>query len=224
VNKHMVNKWLLSLFLFPKGIRACVNKHMVNKWLLVAVGTALAGRPPHRSRRAALPHRAPALGTDAYQALRIQFSPCYRSVWRCVQNLVCRSGFPLAKPLPSTLSAARGCQPRLCSSLSSVLWACPTSRHRSSRPCSFRILRADRADRAWPTAGPPGFRARCFGACLGSATSPGPDTPRVGGVSGVAFRVRERRRHPDVGSFAAQYPARTFPCQRLPCGLATAQP
>ena len=34
----------------------------------VAVGTALAGGPPHRSRRAELPHRAPALGLNA-QAL-----------------------------------------------------------------------------------------------------------------------------------------------------------
>jgi hypothetical protein len=28
----------------------------------VAVGTAIAGRPPHRSRRAVLPHRAPTSG------------------------------------------------------------------------------------------------------------------------------------------------------------------
>ena len=31
----------------------------------VAVGTAVARRPPHRSRRAALPHRAPASGSGA---------------------------------------------------------------------------------------------------------------------------------------------------------------
>jgi len=31
---------------------------------LIAVGTALAGRPPHRSERAALPHSALALGSD----------------------------------------------------------------------------------------------------------------------------------------------------------------
>src|SRR5215831_8358190 len=35
----------------------------------VAVGTPVTRRPPHRSRRAALPHRAPASGRDA-QALR----------------------------------------------------------------------------------------------------------------------------------------------------------
>src|SRR4029450_9626136 len=37
--------------------------------LAVAVGTPVTQRPPHRSRRAALPHRAPASGRDA-QALR----------------------------------------------------------------------------------------------------------------------------------------------------------
>src|SRR5437870_10837723 len=37
--------------------------------LMVAVGTPVTQRPPHRSRRAALPHRAPASGRDA-QALR----------------------------------------------------------------------------------------------------------------------------------------------------------
>jgi hypothetical protein len=31
----------------------------------VAVGTAIARRPPHRSQRAALPHWAPTLGHDA---------------------------------------------------------------------------------------------------------------------------------------------------------------
>ena len=36
-----------------------------------AVGTALSGGPPHRSRRAELPHRAPAAGHDA-QALSVR--------------------------------------------------------------------------------------------------------------------------------------------------------
>src|SRR5439155_9706631 len=34
-------------------------------WTRVAVGIMVAHNPPHRSRRAALPHRAPALGSDA---------------------------------------------------------------------------------------------------------------------------------------------------------------
>ena len=40
-----------------------------NLW--VAVGTALAGGPPHRTRRAELPHRALALGNNAQALHRI---------------------------------------------------------------------------------------------------------------------------------------------------------
>jgi hypothetical protein len=72
------------------------------------------------------------------------------------------------------------------------------------------------------TAGSPGSRTRCFHACTGSLTARGPGAPRDGGASGVAFRLPIRRRHPEVATtravghpFAAQYPARTFPCQRF---------
>jgi hypothetical protein len=37
----------------------------------VAVGTALAGGPPHRSRRAELPHRAPASGSGCKAYVRV---------------------------------------------------------------------------------------------------------------------------------------------------------
>src|SRR5512147_2462891 len=37
----------------------------MNKVKSVAVGTVIARRPPHRSRRAELPHRAPTSGHDA---------------------------------------------------------------------------------------------------------------------------------------------------------------
>ena len=38
---------------------------------VVAVGTALSGRPPHRSQRAGLPHWAPTSGNDAQTLLGI---------------------------------------------------------------------------------------------------------------------------------------------------------
>ncbi len=38
---------------------------------VVAVGTALSGRPPHRSQRAGLPHWAPTSGSDAQTLLWI---------------------------------------------------------------------------------------------------------------------------------------------------------
>jgi hypothetical protein len=59
-----------------------------------------------------------------------------------------------------------------------------------------------------------------FRACAGSLTARGPDTPRDVGVPGVAFRFSLRRRRPGVCSFAAEYPARTFPCQRFVAALA----
>ena len=66
------------------------------------------------------------------------------------------------------------------------------------------------------TAGSPGSRTRCVRACTGSLTARGPGAPCAGGASDVAFRLPPRRRHPDVDmDFAAQYPARAFPCQRF---------
>jgi len=40
----------------------------------VAVGTPVTQRPPHRSRRAELPHRAPASGRDAQALVRMRMS------------------------------------------------------------------------------------------------------------------------------------------------------
>jgi hypothetical protein len=50
--------------------------------LTVAVGMSVTRHPPHRSRRAALPHRAPASGRDAQasaEAGRTPSSPCDRA-------------------------------------------------------------------------------------------------------------------------------------------------
>jgi hypothetical protein len=41
----------------------------------IAVGTALAGRPPHRSGRAELPHPAPASGHDATSHSGLAYPP-----------------------------------------------------------------------------------------------------------------------------------------------------
>jgi len=40
-------------------------------------------------------------------------------------------------------------------------------------------------------------------------------------VPGVAFRFSLRRRRPEVSSYAAEYPAHTFPCQRFDATLAS---
>ena len=66
--------------------------------------------PPHRSRRAELPLRAPASGFDAKALFLLPPvpSPAHYPgvVWHCVQPPFCMDGFPLANPLLSTFSAA----------------------------------------------------------------------------------------------------------------------
>src|SRR5438093_4707823 len=71
--------------------------------MLVAVGTPVPQRPPHRSRRAALPHRAPASGRDA---------PALRGIRRqdrgCGEPLLCEGvhAWP-CPPVALTASAQR---------------------------------------------------------------------------------------------------------------------
>ena len=194
----------------------------------VAVGTALSGRPPHRSQRAELPHWAPASGANAWRALDFP-APAGRigvALVTSESGAVSSTGYaaphspwPGRFPPPAPQAAATHSP---CSQASQVLSASPTSRRRSSPSCSHRIHGADLAVRARPTTGPPGFRARCFDACMGSTTTRGRRASRDSDARRVAFRTRERRRHPGPQTFAAQYPARTFPCQRFQGVLADA--
>jgi|RhiMetdeSRZDD1v2_1073273.scaffolds.fasta_scaffold40701_3 hypothetical protein len=75
---------------------------------LVAVGMPVTRHPPHRSRRAALPHRAPASSDDAQaqSTCRTQSCACGRVSRRCVRPLWYSTRFPLASPLLSTPSAS----------------------------------------------------------------------------------------------------------------------
>ena len=78
---------------------------------MVPVGTALSGRPPDGSQRAALPHWAltsgewrrsvPLSATSRTRSSSLG-APCFR---RCVQDAFCWLAFPLIRPLPSTASA-----------------------------------------------------------------------------------------------------------------------
>ena len=173
---------------------------------LVAVGTPVARRPPHRFGRAAPPPSA--LG--ALSQL-------------CVRSALRSGEFPLVGPLPSTASAAGF--PALFGSFSGTTEPSdfpPPSvtgvRPRTSR-CGLRPLSLPPAD-----VGPPGSRAKCVRACSGSQTAQGPFASRAGDALGVAFRLSPRRRHPGVvQNFAARYPARTSPCPRFtPPSRATA--
>src|SRR5215471_5559166 len=74
---------------------------------------------------------------------------------------------------------------------------------------------SDRPMHTWASMGSPGSRAWSFPACLGSQTARGSQDARGFASLDIAFRLVERRRHPEYKYFAAQYPACRCPCQRF---------
>ena len=142
----------------------------------VTVGTAIADRPPHRSRRALLTHRAPPSGlTSAPYGVRP------RAIRRTAANRIdvearlsvrttaaCRP-FPLGEALPSTTSA-KSCLPLFGRFLGSTA----SSDFSSTCMLGVRLLpsRAGPANfRAWMR--PPRFRTKNFSTCARSQTARG---------------------------------------------------
>ena len=171
--------------------------------------------PPHRSRRAALPHRAPASGADAQvqSTCRTPSRACGRVSRHCGRPLWCSPRFPLASSLPSTSSAGPMGRPWFEGFLGTLKLSDSLHPSITVVPLRFPV-------RTWqwvtrPDAGPPGFRATCVRACQRSPTPPGLPPPRPSGMCSVAFRVFGARRHPGLADFGAQYSACTFPCQRF---------
>src|SRR5262249_25948482 len=152
---------------------------------MVAVGMPVTQHPPHRSRRAALPHRAPASGDDAQtqSACRTQSSTCDREnpALRPAPGMLDHVPLgqpPSLHPLPPASSGApdplfEGFIDTM--GLSASLHPCITG-----VPLRFPV-------RTWrslvrPEAGPPGFRTQCFYACQRSPPPPGPSPPCQNGV------------------------------------------
>jgi hypothetical protein len=110
----------------------------------VAVGMPVARHPPHSSRRAALPHRAPASGLTC----RPPQGPAIRGRARVtgvtrpwVRSLVCTAAFPWARALPATSSAGPWRPPWVESFLgtmkrSDALHPCLTVVPRTGSPCA----------------------------------------------------------------------------------------
>ena len=181
---------------------------MGNVW--VAVGTALStkgsGCPPHRSRRAELPHRAPASGQTRKRCstrqltCRIRSSALCRAARSCARSLFCWAEFPLARPLSSTPSAEHGAPHPLFEGF-------PGTMGLSDFPRSYIIGLPPRSCRygsgchSRPNMGSPGSRSRCLDTCTGSPTARGPRRSRDNDRLGVAFRFRPRRRHPELVSY-----------------------
>ncbi len=126
--------------------------------------------PPHRSRRAARPHRAPASGDDAQAP-----EGAYRRGWAHVTGVPGavsgswsappRSPWPVPCPLPAP-PVPWGAP---CSKASAVLWSCPT-------PCT-------RASRSYPVGAP----------CGPGALSSGQLQGLPGSVPRVSVHARGRR-------------------------------
>src|SRR2546422_11747289 len=97
-----------TLFAAPRCI--CLAERATQAaWSVVAVGTRVTPRPPHRSVRAAFPHTAPASGpTGAPLSRRIVCAPApvTRLPGAAPGCVLCWLAFPLATALGSTGSAA----------------------------------------------------------------------------------------------------------------------
>ena len=159
--------------------------------------------PLHRSGRAELPHPAPTLGGDAQALAACRTRSSAFCAWprRGVRNASPSGRFPLAKPLPSTASAAGS---------TALFGSFVGTMGLSDFPRAFIIgvcLSTSRCGlpphQQQTLVGSPGSRTRCLRACAGSLTARGPLAPCHGGASGVAFRRSPTRRHPEVTRLSA---------------------
>jgi hypothetical protein len=145
---------------------------------MIAVGTALSGRPPHRSVRAELPHTAPTLDAD-WQTSRLVVRRAVHAtwVWTGIRPssgtgsgpvaTAPRSPWSIPFPPPAPQAAAR----YRCSPASPVLWDCLTPRRRACQ--TFGISPSLTDPLPWKkrmSPGSLGFREERFQPCLWSST------------------------------------------------------
>ncbi len=201
-------------------VKNCTENAAVLK-RLVAVGTALASGPPHRSVREELPHTAltsgscdgqPFLGTQLVVRATNPVTRIPGSV-SGTSALVVRSpwspSFPLRTPLQNAYAPALFARfvgttrpsdsPQTC--LSTLrLWPSSTV------PPHHRV---------WASAGPPGSRAWSFHTCLGSLTPRCRRTARAYRCPSCCLpHIKTRSAHRS-GDFGAPYLACVYPCQRF---------
>ena len=171
---------------------------------LVAVGPPVTRRPPHRSLRAELPHKAPASGRNAQtRFIYPKTYPCQRTLQPFpalspLAGLLAR--LPLANPLFSTNSAVELSRPNFVRRF--LRYYGVVRLLRFVHPCSLGIPRADppHATAAGRSLRSPGFRVRSVASCPGSSTAQ-PCAPHPGGVHGVAFPLPLECRPPEDNLF-----------------------
>src|SRR5271157_3322786 len=133
---------------------------------MIAVGTPIAERPPHRTGRARLKHPAPTLdvGGEAY-GLPHAFQAVGRALpARCPGRAVLFR--VLLGPRP-WLHELLGRSPGLVRSLHSDSWRSLTPRPRASSASARRLPDADGSPHARPRSRSPGFRSRSLRTCQG---------------------------------------------------------
>ena len=171
---------------------------------MVAVGTSIADRPPHRTLRAALPHTAPTLEDWRVVLLLAHRSSPGTLVPRAVSGI--GVGVERCSPWPAPFSPQA--PPKialLCSSGSSIVWCGPTPPERACLPCGFAPsqpglvpFRAEALQRS------PGSRACCFSACTGSPTTQDRLLARVIATQPCCLPPSGKSRRPDFAFFEAQ--------------------
>src|SRR5580658_5717198 len=132
----------------------------------VAVGTAIADRPPHRSVRAALPHTAPTLD---HGAKRVSTPRTPRNPWDTDFPALCRARVEFHSVLlgpRSSLHHLRRGAGRLCSAASSVLQRGPIPQRRACPACGRSLSRTGPLYCGTPLKSS-GSRACCFSTCWG---------------------------------------------------------
>jgi hypothetical protein len=137
---------------------------------VVAVGTIIADRPPHRTVRAALPHTAPTL--EDWRAVLLLAHRAIPGTLN-LRSVSDECGIKRCSPWPAPFSPQA--PPKialLCSSGSSIVWRGPTPPERARPPCGFGPSRTGLVP-VWAEAlqRSPGSRACCFSACAGSPTT-----------------------------------------------------
>ena len=158
------------------------------------MGRAHGGRPPHRSRRAELPHRAPALGQTRSRWPRGMTYSVQRTV-RVDLALSPEPGLPVRISLGQTpsLHPLRRSRPRAAFVRELLRYygpvRLPAFVHHGRTPLGFTVRTTFTP---WSKTGSPGFRVRCFGACSGSKTARSPCPSRHDDGHGVAFRTGVR--------------------------------
>src|ERR1700738_5663963 len=109
---------------------------------MVAVGTRISPRPPHRSRRALLTHRAPPSGqtscderfSHVRRPTRSHYSDRRGVSAQCPNRGRITTLFPWVRPFPPRLPPGVASP---CSVASQVLWPHPTSHPRTCSVCGL---------------------------------------------------------------------------------------